>query len=587
TGPPVYQTVDIKQEQQQFKQCEYWSPEDSSAMKHEPGMAFEETRRTVKPLKYEDAQNMAEYIVKRETSSKDSAMKTENMESLNYEVKKQSVDTLKLEFKNSPDTDMDSMFQKLKRMRRTDPDFNLPTKHRIEDESGFKWEEMLAPAHVTSQATSARTYPVLYKPEIGVQDDTSDGIQVEDKLFQAEQNKKRKKAAPEVQDIPEDASFDDLVDILDKEINNGSFRLIRRQCISLLKDRHIRLPKPETVKDLFIGLRHLGIIDNDNITYRDAVRLPTKPRLDRLIESIGEKIRTDAAGMVEESATVFSQETRYFLTITRVKTIGDKGSQPGSFNTPIGITTNDKGELVVADYNNDRVQILDWKGHCRVCLSFNSFAKPFKPHDVAVSRDGKYFIIDDSNKQIVVCREDNTIITTFSLNRLYNPRSIALTKDGYVLVANWSRDCLSKYTVYGIHIADLGERGDGACQFLFPQSVVVNSKNHIIVSDSDNNRIQVFDSQFRFLYSCGGSKDNQLSYPYGVDLDSQDNIYVCDTDNNRITKYSHGGRFICHIDQGLGQVSSPERIVLSEEYPMKIAIKEFCKNTVKILYLGW
>ncbi|XP_077869303.1 uncharacterized protein LOC144360397 [Saccoglossus kowalevskii] len=224
TEPQVYQTVHIKQEQQEFKQCEHWSPEDSSAIKHEPGIAFEETRRTVKPLRYEDAQNMAEYLVKRETSSNDSAMKTEKMEYMNYEVKKQSVDTLKLEFKHSPektDTDMDSMFQKVKRMRLTSPDLNLRTKHTIGDESGFKWEEMLAPAHVTSQAASASVSPVLYGQEIKVQNEKSDAIRLKDKVLQTEQNKQEKKTAHEVQDIPEVASFDDLVNKLDKEINKS------------------------------------------------------------------------------------------------------------------------------------------------------------------------------------------------------------------------------------------------------------------------------------------------------------------------------------------------------------------------------
>ncbi|XP_006819524.1 uncharacterized protein LOC102808065, partial [Saccoglossus kowalevskii] len=242
-----------------------------------------------------------------------------------------------------------------------------------------------------------------------------------------------------------------------------------------------------------------------------------------------EKIRTDAAGMVEDSATVCSQETRDLpshRTVTRVETIEDKGSQTRKYNEPKELTTNDKGELVVADWKKERVQILDWTGHCRICLSFKSFGKQIKPCGVAVSRDGKYYIIDRSNHQIVVCGEDNTIITTFRhYYKSIRLSAIALTMNEYVLVTDWHKHCLSKYTVDGIYVADLGEEGEGACQFKPLKSVVVNSKNQIIVSDGSNHRIQVFDSQFRFLYSRGSTRDNQLLDPWGVDVDSQDNIY--------------------------------------------------------------
>ncbi|XP_077867548.1 uncharacterized protein LOC144356734 [Saccoglossus kowalevskii] len=381
-------------------------------------------------------------------------------------------------------------------------------------------------------------------------------------------------------ELCDELQFEDLVDWLAETIDTVTFKKVKTNCSELLKKRQIRIQSPETVQELFKSLRHLGVIDNSNKEYRDAVWVADNPRVNRIIQSIGKKIRADAAGVVEENVSDRIDLPSH-CTVTRVETIGDESSQPGRSYSPCGLsTTNDKGELVVADSFNKRVQILDWTGHCRVCLSFNSFTKPFKPYDVAVSRDGKYYIIDKSNKQIVVCREDNTIITTFRLHRIFNPWSIALTKDGYVLVADCHRNCLSKYTVDGIYVADLGEIGEGACQFRFPRSVVVNSKNQIIVSD--DNRIQVFDSQFRFLYSCGDSTDNQLSDPYGVDVDSQDNIYVCHVYNNRIAMYSHDCRFICNIDQD--QVSSPIDIVVSKEYPMKIAITELGKDTVKMLY---
>ncbi|MCS7222373.1 MAG: TIGR03663 family protein [Anaerolineae bacterium] len=103
-------------------------------------------------------------------------------------------------------------------------------------------------------------------------------------------------------------------------------------------------------------------------------------------------------------------------------------------------------------------------------------------------------------------------------------------------------------------------------QFQTPRGVAIAPDGRIVVADSGNHRIQVFDAQGDFLTAWGSScdlyaegrpgcvdpdgngplqlGDGQFHEPWGVAADAQGNIYVADTWNHRIQKFSPDGRFL-------------------------------------------
>ncbi|XP_070547612.1 tripartite motif-containing protein 2-like [Ptychodera flava] len=264
-----------------------------------------------------------------------------------------------------------------------------------------------------------------------------------------------------------------------------------------------------------------------------------------------------------------------------VRILGKSGKGKGEFTFPNGLAVNPSDELVVADMDNHRVQILNWDGKCRKVLSFSTFSRPFEPSNVAVSTEGIYFITDIANGQIVVCDGDSHLLTTFGHEESLKPDGVALTKDGFVIVSDLQKaaHCLRKYTVDGRHVAVYGRYGTGPGEFNCPSSLAVNSQNQILVSDGDNNRIQVLDTEGCYVSSFGG---DQLSGPGGIDVDFDDNVYVCD-DAAKVLKYDKQGKFLETVVQEADIV--PFYVSVKKSKPTCLAISEGCNNIVKVVTL--
>jgi len=60
------------------------------------------------------------------------------------------------------------------------------------------------------------------------------------------------------------------------------------------------------------------------------------------------------------------------------------------------------------------------------------------------------------------------------------------------------------------------------------------------VADSDNNRVQKFTPEGKFVTEWGefGDGPGQLNVPLGIAVDASGNVYVSDSHNHRIQKFA-------------------------------------------------
>ena len=126
------------------------------------------------------------------------------------------------------------------------------------------------------------------------------------------------------------------------------------------------------------------------------------------------------------------------------------------------------------------------------------------------------------------------------------PGYVAVDSDGYVYVADSDNKRLQKFDSNGNFITKWGSFGSGDGQFSVTCGVAVDSDGYVYVADVYNHRIQKFDSNGNFItkWGSGGGGDGQFSVPYGVAVGSDGYVYVADTNNHRIQKFDSNGNFI-------------------------------------------
>ena len=73
-----------------------------------------------------------------------------------------------------------------------------------------------------------------------------------------------------------------------------------------------------------------------------------------------------------------------------------------------------------------------------------------------------------------------------------------------------------------------------AKEFDQPHALAMDSKGRLFVGDRGNNRIQIFDQDFKLLDSW-----SQFSRPSGIFIDKDDNIYVADSESGSVNP-AHG-----------------------------------------------
>ena len=123
-------------------------------------------------------------------------------------------------------------------------------------------------------------------------------------------------------------------------------------------------------------------------------------------------------------------------------------------------------------------------------------------------------------------------------------------------------------------ILSWGSQGTAPGLFADPRGLTVDSEGRVYVADSNNHRIQVFDSNGQFITQWGsqGAGPGQFQEPWGVAVDEEGNVYVADTWNHRLQKFDSEGRFLLQwgtFGNSEGSIIGQEKVLYG---PRDIAI---------------
>src|SRR5262249_13688275 len=113
-----------------------------------------------------------------------------------------------------------------------------------------------------------------------------------------------------------------------------------------------------------------------------------------------------------------------------------------------------------------------------------------------------------------------------------------------------------KFSPDGKLLLTLGEKGGAASPKFFyqPNDVIVAPNGAIFVSEghgAGNNRVMKFAADGKFIMEWGklGTGPGEFDQPHGLAFDSKGRLYVADRNNNRIQVFDQNGKYISEMRQ--------------------------------------
>jgi DNA-binding beta-propeller fold protein YncE len=183
---------------------------------------------------------------------------------------------------------------------------------------------------------------------------------------------------------------------------------------------------------------------------------------------------------------------------------GGRGAGKGEFDSPTGIAVDGNGNILVADTNNGRIERFALTGAFLSILGSkgSGHGQLGQPNGIAIDRTGNIYVAEASNHRVQKLTPDGTFIAEWKgpAPGFYGPRRIAIGPDDSIYVVDQGHTRIVKFSPDGQVLTVWGSKGIGDGQFDDHTSVAVDATtNKVYVADPINRRIQVFDSNGKFL----------------------------------------------------------------------------------------
>jgi sugar lactone lactonase YvrE len=121
---------------------------------------------------------------------------------------------------------------------------------------------------------------------------------------------------------------------------------------------------------------------------------------------------------------------------------GNFGAFPGQLDTPQGVSFTPRGELLVADTGNTRLQVFSDAGHPRRVIPADGSPNPLRrPRRAVAAEDGSVFAADPLARRVFVFGPDGVLLRALipAGAGAFEPTDVALGREGVLYVTDAAR----------------------------------------------------------------------------------------------------------------------------------------------------
>lgn len=226
-----------------------------------------------------------------------------------------------------------------------------------------------------------------------------------------------------------------------------------------------------------------------------------------------------------------------------------KNGVNAKFADIIGLAIDDDDRVFVSDSQLHHVLVLSPKWQAIASISEGMT----EPAGVAIDRENRFlYVADTGADQVLVYDADSLqllrkIGTTGKKHELNTPgnfakpTNVAVDKDGNLYVSDTLNDRVEIFDADGNFISTFGKAGDGPGYFARPKGIAVDGDGHIWVADALQDRVQVFDKEGKLLIWMGGNGllPGQFSALTGLAIDKNNRVFTSEQYPGRVQAFRY------------------------------------------------
>ncbi len=230
-------------------------------------------------------------------------------------------------------------------------------------------------------------------------------------------------------------------------------------------------------------------------------------------------------------------------------------------NNPVNVAYGPDGKLYVADFDNDKIRVVDVEtGDTSTLINQANFARPF---GLAFGKDGVLYVSTDNDATgnghslmsgAVWRVNPGSKVAELIVQKIGRPRGLAVMADGRIAIGDYMHHVVQVLDPRTAQVTVLAGTWDakgmtdaaGAdARFSTPYQLVVRSDGKIVVADYDNHRLRIvgMDGVVTTFAGTGGAGfadgamgSAMFNHPQGMAITTNGDIYVTDLGNYRVRK---------------------------------------------------